>query len=435
MRKHVYGCAVAALAALSSFSAGAQDKTIKIAVPGFLSGPAAGPYGIPSRQGAELLIEAINQGKLPPPYDKSPPGLGGAKIEALFVDEDGGNTKQVTEFRNLVQKRGAEIVVGYVSSGTCAAIAPIAEELKVPLIFTICGTPRIFEDAPREYVFRTQMLGTAEAVGAAMYVRHMMPDLKSYTGINQNYAWGQDSWHDFELAMAHLSKAQPAPKPLWPKVYQGEYSSELSALQLAPEELIHSSFWGSDLDAFVLQASTRGLLKQKKLLLTMGGAGAVYRLGKRMPDGIMIAARGPYSIMGRNINTPLNTWFISEYKNRYGTYPTAPAYQTGTGFIALKVAYDKAMQKNGGREPTREEAMAALRGLDFETFTTTVRMALSNGHQAVTDIAFGVTKWNEAEGEPGVTDVKFYKAECINPPEGVKSEDWLKGGMKGATCE
>jgi len=27
-----------------------------------------------------------------------------------------------------------------------------------------------------------------------------------------------------------------------------------------------------------------------------------------------------------------------------------------------------------------------------------------------------------------------YPAECVNPPEGVKSEEWIKGGFKGAKC-
>ena len=31
-------------------------------------------------------------------------------------------------------------------------------------------------------------------------------------------------------------------------------------------------------------------------------------------------------------------------------------------------------------------------------------------------------------------EVKFYPAECVNPPEGVKSVDWINGGMKGAKC-
>jgi len=86
---------------------------IKIAVPAFLSGPAAGPFGVPARNGAEMVIDAINAGKLPEPY--SAEGFAGAAAEAIFIDEAGGNAKQVPEYRNLVQKREVDLVAGYIS--------------------------------------------------------------------------------------------------------------------------------------------------------------------------------------------------------------------------------------------------------------------------------------------------------------------------------
>jgi len=33
-------------------------------------------------------------------------------------------------------------------------------------------------------------------------------------------------------------------------------------------------------------------------------------------------------------------------------------------------------------------------------------------------------------GKVTVTNVKRYAAEAVNPPEGVSSPDWIKGGMK-----
>src|SRR3546814_14192710 len=83
----------------------AKDSVL-IAVPAFLSGPAAGPFGVPARNGAEMVVDAINEGALPAPYDSK--GFAGAAVQADYVDENGGNTKQVTEYRNLVQKRNFE---------------------------------------------------------------------------------------------------------------------------------------------------------------------------------------------------------------------------------------------------------------------------------------------------------------------------------------
>ncbi len=107
----------------------AQEDTFKIGVITFLSGQAAESFGVPAWNGGKLLVDMLNQGgKLPAPYDTM--GFGGMKIEVVVVDEAGGATKQVQEFRNLVQREEVDAVVGYVSSGDCLAIPPVAEWAK-----------------------------------------------------------------------------------------------------------------------------------------------------------------------------------------------------------------------------------------------------------------------------------------------------------------
>ena len=114
------------LASASAQVAHAQEK-LKVGIVAFYTGAAAGPFGIPARNAAELIIAAINNGEIPAPYASK--GVGGLEIEPVYVDEAGGTTKQVTEYRNMVQRQGVEAVVGYISSGSCLAVAPVAEEL------------------------------------------------------------------------------------------------------------------------------------------------------------------------------------------------------------------------------------------------------------------------------------------------------------------
>ena len=130
-----------------------NHKGFKLGVVTFLSGPAAEPFGVPAWNGGKLFIELLNAGKAPAPYDKV--GFGGMKITAIPIDESGGATKQVQEFRNLVQRDKVDAVLGYVSSGDCMAIPSVADELKALTVLYDCGTPRVFEDASYKYVFRT----------------------------------------------------------------------------------------------------------------------------------------------------------------------------------------------------------------------------------------------------------------------------------------
>jgi branched-chain amino acid transport system substrate-binding protein len=430
-RKLAIPALVAAALTPAMMPAQAAD-VVKMSVVAFLSGPAAGPFGVPSRNGAELIINAINAGKLPAPYNTK--GLAGRQIEVEYIDESGGNTKQVAEYRNMVEKRGVDVALGYISSGTCAALAPVADELKKLTVFAVCGTPRIFEEGKRQYVFRTMSHATSDNVAAAYYIRENFPKYTTYTGINQNYAWGQDSFRDFDGTMQLLSKgkAKGSGKLQWPKIFQGQYSTEISALLLDKAQVVHTSFWDGDLESFIFQGQTRGLFKKKKVIFTVGETSA-YRLNKRMPDGAILGARGPYGAIVRDRDSVLNKWIIKAYQDRFGSLPPGPAYQYGQAVLAVKYAYDKAAQAAGGF-PTQDQVIAALKGATFESFSTTVKMSLGDGHQASTENGYGITKWDPKAGELKMTKVKFYPADCVNPPEGVDSVEWIKGGMKGAKC-
>ena len=149
-----YAAIIASAAAAFAVAAPASaQESFKLGIVTFLSGPAADSFGVPARNGAQFVIDQLNKGAAPSPYEKV--GFGGMKVEPVIIDENGGATKQVQELRNLYQRDNVDVVLGYIGSGDCLAVAPIAEELKKMLVLMDCGTPRIFEDAKYNYVFRT----------------------------------------------------------------------------------------------------------------------------------------------------------------------------------------------------------------------------------------------------------------------------------------
>ncbi|HET8745699.1 MAG TPA: ABC transporter substrate-binding protein, partial [Ramlibacter sp.] len=231
----------AAALAVAATPAAAQES-FKIGIVSFLSGQAAESFGVPAVNGAKVLVEAFNAGKAPAPYDKV--GFGGLKLEPVYVDENGGATKQVQELRNLYEREKVDAVVGYVGSGDCLAVAPVAEEMKKFLILYDCGTPRIFEDGKYAYVFRTAAHATMDNVALARYLKARNIKVDRFNMINQDYAWGQDSKKDFTLAMADLYKNAKVDADLLPKFGAGQYGTEVSALLSKPADIVHSSLWG-----------------------------------------------------------------------------------------------------------------------------------------------------------------------------------------------
>jgi branched-chain amino acid transport system substrate-binding protein len=432
MKRIQWSLALAAVTFGSVTTAPAQQAApapVKLGIVSFLSGPAASPFGVPGRNGAEIVIEAFNAGKAPAPFNKV--GFAGSKIDIKWVDEAGSTAQVVTEFRNLAQRDQVDAVVGYISSGNCLAVTPVAEDLKVLTVYFDCGTPRIFEEKPRQYVFRPPSHATKDNTAAARYLVAKKKDITLYSGINQNYAWGQDSWKDFEAAMKVLAPKAKADKVLFPKLFQGEYGAEISTLLTSKSQALHSSFWDGDQESFLIQAGARGLQKRMPYVGTTAES-AIWRLRDKMPDGTIVGARGPHGPLAPD--NALNKWFKEIYMDRYGTPPTYPSYQMALSLLGLKLAWEKAAEKKGGAKPTADEVAAAFKGIEYDSPSGRVRMALGNGHQGIQDTAYGTYRFNKKTNQPEVIDIIRYPAECVNPPADKTAEEWIKAGMPGAKC-
>lgn len=416
--------ALALSASLHLPQAHAQEKPIRIGIITFLSGPAAGPFGVPAKNASDLLVEAFNKGGIVPGYETK--GFGGRPIEVSYVDEAGGPTKVVTEFRNLVGRQQVDLIIGVISSGDCLAVAPVAEELKKVTVLFDCATNRVFEEASYKYVFRTATMATQENVAAARYIAEMYPNLKNFSGINPNYAWGQDAWADFTEAMKQLKPNAEIVTNVTPKLGAGQYNTEVSALISSNAEIIQNSLWGGDLEAFILQAHPRGLLKKTPNIMITGET-VIERLAAQIPDGTILGARGPNGPFAPA--TKLNQWFQKAFRDQYKAAPVYATYHMATAFFGAKFAYEKALKAKGGKDiPTDEEIIAAFENSKFESVAGIVDMSLGKGHQAVQSVPYGTVRI--VDGKITLTNVKFYPPEQISPPDGMKSLDWIRSGFK-----
>ena len=420
---------LAATFAVAAVPAVAQE-TFKIGVVSFLSGQAAESFGVPAVNGAKVLIDAFNKGQAPAPYNKV--GFGGMKIEAVYVDEAGGATKQVQEMRNLYERENVDVVVGYVSSGDCLAVAPVAEEMKKFLILYDCGTPRVFEENKYQYVFRTASHAAMDNVALARYLKSRNVKVERYNMINQDYAWGQDSRKDFVLSMEQLYKGAKVDADLLPKFGAGQYGTEISALSSKPADILHSSLWGGDLQAFILQANARGVFQKQQGVFSAADH-VLPGLGDKMPNGVILGARGAYGLMSPK--SALNDWWFGLYEKTYNVYPVQAPYRMAQALLGLKAAAEKAIAANGGKKPTQEQLAAALKGSQWESPAGTIRMALGDGQQAIQETAIGKTRYDAGKKMVVLDDIQRFAAECVNPPANMKSEDWIKAGFPGAKCQ
>ena len=399
------------------------EKPISIAVVTFVSGRAAGPFGLPGRNAAELLVEAINMGGvLPAPYASK--GFAGRRLSFTVYDEAGSPGEQAELFRKI-HANGAEVVVGYAGSGAAMAVAPIAEELHQLTIVAGAGTSQLYAQRNWNWVFRTQTTTTPDAVGAARYLATLDGMIGiAFGGVNQDYPWGTDSWAEFRAALLQLHPEAKDVGGRFAPLYSAAVEEPLDSLAKAGARLVHSANWGIDL--FKLVDAARDRVPTARLVLISGESG-LSRLASSVPDGTVIGGRGSHGWLAHD--TELNRWFTAAYRDRYEVAPIYPAYGMANALVGLKAAWDKA-----GPTADPAEVASALAGSSFVGIGSAIDMARANGRQGIAEAAYGTVGRNAATRQIELTDVRRFPADCVNPPDGVTGLKWIESGFPGARC-
>jgi branched-chain amino acid transport system substrate-binding protein len=408
---------LAALALAVPWLAAAQDAAkpaeLKIGITTFLSG-AASVFGVPAKAAAEILIDDIN----------AKGGIGGAKVVPTFIDEGIGGDKLLSEYRRLVQEQGVHTMLAAISSGNCNIIAPVAEDLKVLDIAWDCGTEKLLENKRYKYVVRTQANATPEMLATVVYLLKTKPGFSTIAVVNQDYAWGRDSWEIFQGALHALKPDVKVVAEMFPKLGASDFSTEISRLQALKPDVILSTSWGGDLDTFVRQSAQRGLFAQSQFVLPLAES-SLERLGAALPDGVIVGARGDhYWLHPETKDDPAHKAFVEKFHAKTGAWPIYPTYHMAQALAALKAGYENAMKANGGKWPSTEQVAESIRALEFKGFGRAVKMREDG--QGLEDQLLGVTRKVPQYPFAVMDRMMIVPADLVTTPVGQKSPEWVK---------
>lgn len=404
------------LSLIVSAPAMAQQKPadIKVGITTFTSG-AASVFGVPGKQAAEMLAERINKKG----------GIQGVPLKLYFIDEGAGAETLTAEYRRLVESEKVDVTMAAISSGNCVNLTPLAEDLKVLNLMWDCGTQRIFEEGEHRYNYRTQANATPEMMAALLYLLKTKPDFKTIAVVNQDYAWGRDSWQLFSAALKKLKPDVQVVAELFPKLGAPDFSAEISRLLAARPDVILSTSWGGDLDTLVRQANQRGLFRTSTFVLPLAES-SLQRLAGELPDGVIVGARGDHYFLHPEYKDDADfKSFVEEFKQRTGAYPIYPAFHMAQAFAALEAAYDKAAAANGGAFPDKEKVVDAMDGLKFRGYGRPITIRPDN--QGLEAQLIGVTRTTGDHPFPIIDDMMIFDAEAIMAPSGGKSLEWIEG--------
>ncbi len=407
-------CLLALVATTAAFAQGtAKPAELKVGITTFTSG-AASVFGVPAKTAAEIWIDDFNAAG----------GIGGVKLVPVFVDEGLGGDKFLSEYRRVVQDQNVTVMLASISSGNCNVVAPVAEDLKVMNIMWDCGTEKVLEEKRYKYVFRTTSNATTEMVAAVLHLLRTKPDFKTIAVVNQDYAWGRDSWELFRNTLMTLKPDTKVVGEFFPKFGAPDFSTEITRLQALKPDVVLSTAWGGDLDTFVRQAGQRGLMKNAQFVLPLAES-SLERLGKDMPDGVIVGMRGDAYFADPEFKDDAKVKaFTQKFKAKTGNYPIYPVSHVTQGLQALTDAYAAAIKANGGQWPSTEQAADALRTLEFRSLSRPIRMRADG--QALQGQLLGVTRTPAGGAFAAIDQLTYIPADLVTTPVGQKSPEWVK---------
>lgn len=128
----------ASISVLPASSAFSQEKTVKIGAVVPLSGGAA-TAGVHSKAAIELALDIINNahpefGDFPLAKNAGLAGLGGAKVEVVFADNQGSPATGQNQTLRLITEEKVVAVTGAYQSGVTLTASAIAEKYGIPFV-------------------------------------------------------------------------------------------------------------------------------------------------------------------------------------------------------------------------------------------------------------------------------------------------------------
>lgn len=156
---------VASLAACGSSGGSSKgddpSAPIKLGYVNDLTGDGAG-WGIPGMRGAQMAVEQIN----------ADGGILGRQVQLLVEDGQGDPQDSVTAFNKLIDE-GCVAVIGTTTSGPNIAMAPVADNAKIPLVGLGCSNELVTVDENgnlHPYSFRVTCIDSYMGTALARYL-------------------------------------------------------------------------------------------------------------------------------------------------------------------------------------------------------------------------------------------------------------------------
>jgi len=360
--------------ATATAPAAAVGDVIVLGHVGSLTGNEA-TFGDSTDKGLKLAIEDAN----------ARGGVKGKRIELKTYDNQGKPEEAAVAATRLVVNDHASVLLGEVASRRSLAMAPIADEHKVPMISPASTNPKVTKDGERvrPYVFRVCFIDPFQGTVMAKFARETLKLSK--------VAVLRDVGNDYSVGLADyfLTKFKELGGTIVDdqsyKAGDQDFKAQLTAIKGKKPEGIYVPGYYTDVALIARQARELGLRQP-----LMGGDGwdsaKLFEIGGRALDGCYYSNH--YS---PDDPSPRIQEFVARFKAKFGAVPDTMA---ALGFDAGQIAVDAMARAKDLSGPSIRDAIAATSGFQGVTGVITIDADHNAGKPAVVlAIQNGAAKW------------------------------------------
>ena len=332
------------MAALGLVAATAGAQTIKIGLPI----PLTGPYGAEAKDQAKNAELAVNE-------FNAAGGLNGRKAELLIRDDKLNPGEAATRTLELLEKDGANFIVGGLSAATQLAINNVTKQRKV--IYVSISQSDVINEASdaSPYTFHEALNPhmTTQAVGRYVFKKGMR-----IAFLTADYAYGHEMTRVFTRVAQELG-AQVVGEVKHPLGHQ-DYSAFLPRIQaMKPDVLIFNNF-GNDNRISIKQAGDFGMKRGMQFVTPILTYTARVAGGASAYEGVIGGTQYFWEIEDTTPSAKaFNAAFKAANDNRYPSDYGAMAYSAVKSLLM-------AVKQAGGTDS--DKVSAALTKLKYDTY-------------------------------------------------------------------
>jgi len=293
--------------------------------------------GVPSQEGMLVGLDEVNASGL----------LGGGKIKLLIEDTGSDKAQAITLMNRFQARENVLMVLGPSSSSEGVAIAPIANDLKIPLLTTTAVSDAINKSGM--WAFKTP---SSPSVIIGEVAKYAVDNLRIKSTA---LVWGRDN--DGQVGQKNAALAYFKGHGVDIVAEESVLTTDTDFLALLTKitaknpDGIFLALTAEQAASFIIQARQGGIDAKVRFIgvPNMGAEQFIIIGGKAVEGSTFVADYFP------NLPTPENQRFVAEYRKRYNRLPDNGA---ALGYTAIKLAATAI--KAAGPQPTREKVRAAL---------------------------------------------------------------------------